>query len=176
MCIGPEEAAAAGIAEKALHSLDPNRAKSKKDRRAREKRCQELLAELTKFDTPPESSLPGFGVRPHLSYDNYLAIEIPEASMLQLGEKLVRGLTYLRVGRLIDHEHEIRIHVVREGAGDDVRALIHSTGSAVQRVPGLLIESAHLADSPEDSVWRITIWGRLVLFATVVPIESNERV
>jgi hypothetical protein len=178
LCIGRGEVAAAGIPEKALRSIRPRHAETERDRRARMAARDKLRQEIVISDNPPEEGVfPNFGPQPGVHYGNeYLIIGIPEASLITLGRKIVRGLTYVLERRLLPDDDAIGIFFVWDAPDiTALRAQIRAAGKTYHRGPGILIERAVAADDVKMSMWHITIFGRLKMWAVVNvnPVAKN---
>ena len=98
MCVDPTEAAAAGIAQKVLRSVDPACGRDDRDRRIRQKNRDRLLREMIPpSQIPSEGLLPGFdggGSTPQ----GRSGLFIPMQSLEAMGEKFARGLAYILDG------------------------------------------------------------------------------
>lgn len=169
LCVPPESAKGAGIAEKVLRSLRPESGRSDRDRRIRAAERARVLRELIPFRTPPlEGVLPGLGVQPQVYYPEYAGILIPSGSLERLGEKIVRGLTLIHQGVILGSEYSVRVYVVNDAAAASVGALIEQHGHLFERGPGIAVHRASTADNPLTGLYKIVIWGQLRLFAAVL--------
>lgn len=177
MCIGPEEALAAGIGEKALRSIKPEFAKDDRDRAARQARRDMVKREMFRLDSPEvEGVFPNFGARPHLTYDEYMAIPIPADGLTKYGEKLVRGMTYLRTNRLVPPTHRIKVWFVKDEDASSVLALLRSKGRGVDRGPGVVVEYALALDDGISALFYVTLWGRFKFWALLYPLDREDEI
>lgn len=174
LCIGPEEALAAGIGEKALRSINPKYATNEKDRRARQARRDMVLREMHKLDSPDvEGIFPGFGARPNLEYDGYFGIGIPADSVMRYGEKVVRGVTYLRTERLIPASYRIEVRVKHDRDAADFLAAFKGKAMVVSRGPGVVVEHALALDDGISALFHVAIWGRYKIYAMVAQVDHE---
>jgi len=169
LCFGPEDWAASGIGEKAMRSLDPRHAKNPVDRVAREKLRQRIIDEIRGFDVPPDGIMPGFGPSPYLNYDSYHIVPIPKESVFAIGEKFIRGLTYVQKSAYISPPLGVRVFFAEEEDVREVSDLILRAGEVHHRGPGLVIASAFAADAPTSSLWKIQAWGKWTIYGSVAP-------
>src|SRR3989442_9694615 len=140
LCIDPAEALAAGISEKALRSIKPECARDENDRRLRQARRDKVLSELIHLDSPPTTGvLPNFGPQPHLTYGRYSIVLIPQEELVSLGNKLVRGITYLVEGAYINHSYRIEVFFVEEGSVPEVQEILSRHGQLEHRGPGFVV-------------------------------------
>jgi hypothetical protein len=168
LCLGPDELAAAGIPGKALRSIRPQHAKNDRDKRVRAAIRDRLRKEVTISDEPPEEGVfPNFGPRPGIAYDKYLTVPVPADSLVKLGRKIVRGLTYILESKLLPDDGVIGIHFVDDREFTDLLAQIRASGKTYHRGPGIVVERAVSADDAAMSLWHITIFGRVNIWASV---------
>ncbi|MBU2500228.1 hypothetical protein KJ682_02750 [bacterium] len=165
LCLDPQSLQSSGISERVLRSIRPESAKSEKDRRSRAAKREHLLSEVFPVSEAIEGNLPGFG------FENAsgprLAIPIPEQALLLFGEKIVRGVTYLETNCTISEKYRINIHFVHDGDAVRVERILDRYAIKNSRGPGVEIERAQLAEDPVQGLFRVTIWGRFKLFASV---------
>jgi hypothetical protein len=93
----PRAALTSGIPAKALRSLGVGTGKlSEKDRRHREKLKERIATELLSWEEIKGNPgiLPGFGPHAEFPPEIQFAVRVPHASLVQLAEKIVRGLEF----------------------------------------------------------------------------------
>jgi hypothetical protein len=173
LCLEPNSISALGISHKTLRSLSPQYAKSEKDRKIREGKRQKLLGEVVHFETAPaEGLMPHFGPLPWVSYSGYHAVLIDQDSLRRYAEKLVRGMALIIDSRLLGPEYRIELHVIREDAERETRALFREKGSVYHRGLGFIVRRLTRED---DRAWLYSffIWERLSFYASVHPDPSQ---
>lgn len=159
-----------GIADKALRALNPAAGSSERDARARgANRARILNQALTGADIPTKAIYPGFGPHPTLTETDQIAITVSARKLKQLAEKVVRGLTYLEEGKLIEDSHDIENFVVNEAGAKEFRAALDRFGTTRERLPGMKVRRAVLPEDRVTAIFEIEIWGQLKLYATVTP-------
>jgi hypothetical protein len=174
MSIGPEEARASGIADKVIRSMDPSAAHDERDRAARARQHAALGKEMIDVgDNPQMGVLPGFGPNPDPAKRSSWGIRVPKESLERLGQKIVRGLTYIRTGKLIGAGYLLEVFVLNGEAAQPVNEILGRHGVRHDRGPGVAVWRAPADDDPISGVFAIEIWGRLKLYAGVHPRVSE---
>jgi len=93
LCIDPTDAAAAGVSKSVLNSMDPAKAKSPRDARARLKKRKSVVAKLLRPDQfSANDVLPGFEARGAEDF----ALKIPKQDLESLGKRLCEESLGLR--------------------------------------------------------------------------------
>lgn len=169
MCIDPSKPAAAGIADKALRALSGRHGKDEKDSRARQNAGQRFIAELTPLEQVPDHSLlPGFKEPLSQRQLETGGVRIPRKALHRFAEKICRGIFYIEEKMFIDASYEIEAHVVKEGGGAEVDAILDQYGASYTRGPGLVVRRAKTNDDPMSSLFSIETWGQLKMYASIV--------
>lgn len=172
MCVSRTDSKAAGISEKALRSIQPEAARSARDRAARAARRAAVLREVERMPAAPEYGLlPGFGRRAEAADATVTTVTIAADTLVKLGTKLVRGITYVTRGTCIDPvRYVIEVFLAREGDPQvaAINAMIRRLGATLDREPGISVAHAHAADDREQGLFLIEIWGRLRLHGSVL--------
>lgn len=174
LCLEPSSISSLGISHKALRAVSPHYAKNERDRRIREQKRKKLLGEVKHFEDPPEEGLlPHFGPLPWLQYDGYHAVLIPEASLKSYTEKLVRGMSLILDGRMLDIDYEIDLHVIREDGDREVLGLFEGRSNLYHRGLGFIVRRMVRED---DRAWMYAfeIWGRLKFYSVVHPGDLHR--
>lgn len=92
-----------------------------------------------------------------------------------LGEKLVRGITYVVDGRFIEKDHKVEIFFLTDDAATPIVAQLQRHGTVYEREPGLRITRVVPHDMPTSAQFIIEIWGRLRMYAVVQPISEETE-
>jgi len=177
LCLDPIEFKSLGIAEKVIRSLNPEKAKTVTDGVHRQKQREKVLKGLIPgHKIPEEAVFPGFGPPPHTTINEQMGILVPEQQLKVLGEKLVRGITYVKYKRHIDQNHEVDVFFVHEENAQLVVDEIRRFGQEHHCGPGVRISAAFINDDPQSGLFDIEIWGKLRMYAAVLPRkESGNR-
>ena len=174
LCMSSGNPKSSGIAQIALNSLDPSRARDERDRTARMKLRKRILGDIiTIRDSISSGFLPNFGPQDGVDYgDHYRMIKIPADLLEELGQKFVRGLTYkLENARFITQMQSIEIYFAEDQKVKWVSNLIKNAGTKVCRGEGIEIERAVGDLERVGALYRITIWGRWTIYAAILPKE-----
>jgi hypothetical protein len=92
-----------GIADKALRALDPDAGRDERDATARASKRKRIVRQsFSGPNIPRQAIYPGFGPQSTIPEADQVAITISARGLRQLTEKVVRGLTYLEEGKLIE--------------------------------------------------------------------------
>lgn len=176
MCVDPEDWRSVGITQKVMRSTNPLYAKNDRDRQARAAKRQLILKQVVVHDQPPTVSvLPNFGVQPHLTYDGYPVIPLPADNLIRLGQKIVRGLTYLERQFFIDDKYQVNVYFLENANGAEIVRLLEQRGTTHSKGPGIAVKHAYTDEGALASLWYIEIWGRLKMYGAVVPMHIAAR-
>lgn len=168
LCIDPKDAKSSGIAEKVLRSLDPQYAKTEKDRRVRQGKREKVKRGLVNFGKLPlHGILPNFGPKEHKPNSRYLGVLVPEEQLFALAKKLIRGLYYIIDNSYIEKTHKFDIFFVNDSDAHIAKDPIEKFGKYYDRGPGILIGLAETKDDSGSSLFLVEIWGKLKIYGTV---------
>jgi hypothetical protein len=174
-CIDPRSAEASGIWEKTLRALDPSQGRDEKDSLARQRKKEKLLESiLSGVKIPTEGIFPGLGERWGRAREDQRALYVPARYPHRLAEKIVRGLAFLNEGVLIGPEFEIEMHPVTSEGSRPIEEVLARYGARHHRGPGVDVLRAVAEQEPRASLTKITIWGELVLYATVTLRDAQQ--
>ena len=176
LCLDPTELKSLGIAEKVIRSLNPENAKTVTDSVHRQKQREKILKALVPgHKISEEAVFPGFGPPPDMTINEQMGFVVPEKQLKVLGEKLVRGITYVKYKRCIDQNYKVFIYTHEENA----QLLVDEIGRSGQEHhcgPGVHIRAAFVQNDPPRGLFDIEIWGKLRIYSVVLPREeSNNR-
>jgi len=168
-CVSPESAQASGIWKKTLRALDYSHGKNEKDRRAREKKKQKLLEMMRRGGEIPDHGIyPGLGERWERPRNEQVALLVPARHLQKLAEKIVKGLAFIEDSQLIDASTEIEHHVVNEEGAQPIVDALEKFGKGYSRGPGIEIVRAVTPDDGVSALYKITVWGELVMYVSVL--------
>lgn len=176
LCIDPEEHKSLGIAHKALRSVDPTQAKKAKDGEHRLKRRHKVMRSLISPDSIPEEAIfPNFGKHEGFPSEDQPGVPIAHSDLVMLGEKLVRGITYVVDGRFIENDHKVEVFFIRDDAAAPIVAQLQKHGTIYEREPGIKVTRVVPHDMPTSALFSIEIWGKLRMYAAVQPISEESE-
>jgi hypothetical protein len=169
LSVDPKDQKSLGITDKVLRSTKPIFARNEHDRKRRTAKLKSIVEQLRMFQSPPEKGiLPNFGPQANLQYDQYVTIPIYEESLVKLGRKIIRGITYLFNNSFIDDQYTINVYLVEDHKAQDVVKMIETYGVTHHRGPGVIVKYAISEEGGLSSLWLIEIWGKLKLYGVVL--------
>ena len=173
LCIDPAEYKSFGIAQKALRSVDPAYAKKPKDSEHRLKRRHKIMRTLIPSRTiQDEAIFPNFGRHHDYPEADQPGVLVAESDLKMLGEKLVRGITYVVDQYFIEKDHKVEIFFLRDEAAEPILSQLQKHGTKYECGPGITVLRAIAHDMPTAALFAIEIWGRLHLYAAVRPLSE----
>jgi len=173
LCLDPTDHNAIGIANKAMRSINPLHAKNDRDFVHRKKRREKVIREVIKATTAPISAIfPNFGFHPHVDPNEELAILIPKEGLTAIGEKIIRGITWVIDRQYIEQNYEISIFFLRQESEGPILKPILKFGNGYSCGPGILIRRAVCDNDHITGLYLIEIWGKLKMYGTVTPLKT----
>lgn len=174
LCIDPTRPESKGIYQRMRRAFDPSCAKNDKDRKIRERKRKVLLDSMLHGDDIPSQGIyPGLGERWDRSRANQIAITVPKRYIDRLGIKVVRGIAYIEDGILIDEGYEIEPYAVAASGAALFEETIAKYGHSLSRGPGIVVDRAIAPEDGMSSIYKLTIWGEIVIYLSVLPKEGN---
>lgn len=173
LCLDPRQAAASGVAESVFRAIDAAAATDERDRAARERLRERIIAEVKMLDVgiAIAHGLPGF-VSADWDGAPQPGLFVSAEDLERFGEKMVRAVTFKEQNALIGTEYQIEFYFDPQ-QGRLLARLIDQFGRQIRRGPGLLIERAIPRDDRVSSVNFFELWGQLRFWATVRPRGSR---
>ncbi len=169
MCIDPRTPGLSKIIKKALRSMDPSAAKNQKDKRMRKALLEKIQKEVSRGDQVTSNSLyPGFHGIKGLELSKQFAINILLDEIQMLGRKIVKGLFYVHDKKYIEGTFRIDVYALDECNAVKIKDILSDYGKVYACGPGIVIERAVAIEDGISSIFRITIWGKWILYASVV--------
>jgi hypothetical protein len=173
MCLDPEDAKSGDITDKVFSSIDPECAITLKEKQIRQKKREQIkneIVELEKF--PPRSIFPNFGLPNNASNVNharYAILLISKAKLERLGHKIVRGITYIIDNSFIENDCEIKIFFIQDQDAKPILGTMSRFLKPYHCSPGIKVERAITGERADCGFYAIEIWGRLKIYAVVMP-------
>lgn len=171
-CVDPGRPESAGVYRRMLRAFDPKHAKTVKDRKIREAKRQKLLEEFKHGEQIPDKGIyPGLGERWDRPRDQQIALTIPKRYFDRIGIKIVRGIAFIEDGQFIEDKYQIETYAVQAAGAEEFEKALSRFGHSLSRGPGILVDRAVTDDDSVSSIYKITIWGELVIYLSVLPKE-----
>ena len=162
LCVDPVEQASLGVTDKVLRSIKPEFAKSPRDATARRRKLEKIIKQLKIVRRLPQAGvLPNFGLIPGLDYPAIVEIPIDSEALERLGQKIIRGMTFIATGQLIDESYSINLYFLEDEKGRDFVATVQAHGATTKSGPGIKVSYAFTDEGGAASLWYIEIWRRL---------------
>ena len=144
--------------------------------RRRVSKLKRIVEQLRIFQNAPKDGiLPNFGPQSNLHYDQYVTIPIDEQSLVKLGQKIIRGITYRFHKSLVDDHYIINVYLIENHKAQEVVQTIENYGVTHHRGPGIVVKYAMSDEGGLSSLWFIEIWGRLKLYGVILPNPETIR-
>lgn len=169
-CVDHEKIEASGINKKLLRSLgigvDENI--TSRDLSEREKRRKKLISEMTPY-TPDIKAFPGLGLHEGYLPEDHMTIPVPE-ELKPVSEKILRGLEYCMGDRYIEFPYITEIYFpAAEKNVSSIYQLLAEYGVRESHGPGFKVERVESSDGSRLVIYRVTIWGTLVIWGSIMP-------
>ncbi len=163
---------APGIIQKARRSVDPNCAKNERDRQKRLMLKKRIAGNLSSTDQIPQKAMiPNFGPPPNIKGTQ--PVLLIKADHIKLfTEKIVRGLTFLLDGYLIEPDYSIDYHLLNDKDSEPHLNKICKLGETYHKGPGIVVRRAVASNDKIGSFYHIEVWGRLKIFAIVTKVKA----
>jgi hypothetical protein len=173
LALDPWDNSAKGIPDKALRSLNPKLGRNDRDRGHRQARKEKLLRELITLKELPEHGVfPNLGPLPNHIDEEYHAIQLDENEIYAFAEKIIRGIAYITDKSYIDEYYKIEPIVIEEKKETEFRRILGDDFSNLYQKPGFEVKRFLVEDEKITGIYRIKIWGRIMIYVIVQPKSS----
>lgn len=166
LCVDPQAPTTAGIVQRALRAMDPEAGRDVPDQQARA-RLREKFAREMKVVPPDAPILKPFGEKWGRPPEEQFGIHLPGKYLLQLGEKIARGILFMDGGQFIEPPLTVRVGTDIERAPPEALQMVREQGRLYAIEPGIVVRRLVPPDAPEVSLLEIEIWGLWNLWITV---------
>ena len=167
LCLGPEAPKAKGMYQKALRALDPSHGRNHRDRVNRRKKREKIRRSLLKGQEIAKAVYPGFEEKWDRPKSEQVGLPVRVDHLKQLVEKIVKGITYIEDQIYLNEDTQIEHHVVKPGTAAPLEKTVRLHGETHSRGPGIEVVRAVTPEDGVSALYKITIWGEFVLYATV---------
>jgi len=167
LCLDPLDAMGRHIWQSAMRSFDPFVGTNIRDVTHRFQKRESLRRKMLSGTEIPEHGLyPGFDIHPGIPKMYQGAIRISSDDLTALTEKVIRGVTFLKDGRLIETPFSVLSHAVKPAKAGPVDILLQKFGQEYGPGPFFSVVRA-LCEDGSTSIFRMVLWGRLVRYGCV---------
>ena len=167
LCLDRENPAAAGIVQKALDSIDPNKADNEKEKTARLRMREKILGE-----THIVSQYPKTGVLPSFWHNWELGsrtiVEVPPEELELLIQKWTKGLHYCIAKRYLGPNSDIDVIHLEDEAEGLLFKEINPFASKHIKGPGVRVMTVHGTNGSETiTMYQFVMWDQYKVWTSV---------
>ena len=168
LCLDSQALETSGIAPKGLRSINPKYAKNERDARYRAAKREQLLRQLRKGnDFPHDAIYPNLGEKWGQPSEQQIIVPIPASSVRRLGEKIVRGISYIADNKFIIPPYTVEIFVIQDERELLANSVLDQFGQSYAREPGIVVYRAVSQEDAMSSIFKIEIWQQFKMYASV---------
>lgn len=173
LCIDADKPEVVGVYNRLKRGFDPSLAKNAKDRKARERERERIINNfMYGQEIPDQGTYPALGERWGRQREDQIALTVPKRFIDRIAIKIVKGIAFIEEGVLIGEEYEIEPIAVEANGAALFEDAIAKFGHSLSRGPGIRVERAVVQEDRISSVYKITIWGELIIYVSVLPKRS----
>lgn len=170
LCLDPNDKKSYGIPDTVLRALDPNQGRNERDKKIRQKKRELIKSEIQTPDLQSlKNVLPNFGKISGIKYDELKVIYISPNDLQILTEKIIKGMTYLITKKYIDDSFCIEMYICGNNKSADVLNFINRYGQTYNRGQVFIFKRAIVKDEDFVGLYYFEIWGKLKIYASVIP-------
>lgn len=170
LCLDPNHPDTKDVVERALRSINGKYGKNPLDQKRRDQKKQKILKDAGQFAKIPDHGVyPNFGPVHPPSPEGYIGIFLPKSHLEKVAEKIVRGITQVTDGSLIDSQYDLDIYVLDDESASSIIQMIDRYGEQLHRGSALLVRRAVIPEDRRSGFYAIEIWGRFKIYASVTP-------
>lgn len=168
LCLNPENPASRSIVLAAMRSVNWKEGRDQADAQKRLARAQRLWSQLLHGGQIPQESLyPGMPRYEDIPAEDRVGVPIAADYFPRMTEKIVRGIFYIEEKKFIGPPYVIDHYLPTEVITDHFQKLLDEFGTIYAREPGLVVQRAVTVDEELSSLFKITFWEQLSMYATV---------
>lgn len=178
MCIDPALAEGSGIPAKALRSVGICAGNlSEREKYHRGKHKQKILAEMKSYAEVKGKPgiLPGFGFHGEFPEEIQSAILVPAVSLITVVEKIARGLEFKIAGKYVEPPYVVRTYFIEHQANEQLADLF-AKASEARIGPGFKVFRIAATDNPHIVIYRMIVWGTLIIHVCIDEETAFDRV
>jgi hypothetical protein len=175
LCLDPNTAEGSGLSAKAVRSMGIGaEGISLKESFHRRLLKMKIIRSMGRYELGTQT-LPGLGVHPGFPEQEQVAIGIPAEQLRAVARKIVRGCEYELAGRIVEPPYNIGVYFVYQDRvpGLVARAFNSPGAQAAYLGPGFRVVRVAAHDEPKAVMYKITIWGTLVIYASILPQDPG---
>lgn len=160
LTLDPKARGVSGIPQKVLRSLKAEFARDAVDARARTAAAKRVTGSVYRKPVSLENVYPTAGAEAARAGPHPIPFLIPAYLFEKVTEKIVRGITYVETGRLIEPPHNVMFFPDDPGMErtDFVQA-IRQHGKTLERGSGIRIDYVVTPEDGISGLFEIVFWG-----------------
>jgi hypothetical protein len=173
-CVDPNSESGAGIYERAKKSIDPTRARNKKDRLHRERFREELLRDIQELPDLPASGILSFSEKNWQS-GSRTAILISAEKLEAIAKKWAMGIHHALYGKVFSNRATIEVIHLSNDDEQVVRQQLGAFSSTDSRGPGVEV-TWNLAENNHEYgvLYQFVIWQNFKVLIHIVDSMAVE--
>ncbi len=176
LCLDPNNPASKSIVQKALRAMKPEYGKSAADKRARAALAKKVTARVMQGEEIPSHGIyPSLGEKWGRPPGSGMALKIPAESFRRITEKIVRGITFIENGRLIEPPHTIEFFALNAEGSKPLRDIVDTFGTTLAREPGIIVRKAVLPEDGVSAIYEIEFWKQFRTHAVVLDDDALKQ-
>jgi hypothetical protein len=168
LCLDPQNPASQSIVLAALRSLNWKVGQDPTDAQNRLARGRRIMSQtLHGKQIPQESLYPGMPQYEDVPAEDRVGILIPAEYFPRMTEKIVRGIFYIEEKQFIEPPYLIDWYLPTKENTVHFQKTLDEFRTIYAREPGLVVQRAVTFDDEPSSLFKITFWEQLSMYATV---------
>lgn len=176
LCVDPAKAEASGLSAKAIKSLGVGAAGITWKERMHRRFLKLKVIKSMRLHVPGTETFPGLG--PHSGYpaNQQIEIGVPADMLREVAKKIVRGSEFVLGGRIVEDSESLEIYFVHaHNVPDQVTAAFNGPSADTTHLgPGFIVTRAAAHDRPNAVMYKIIMWGTIVIYASILPQEETS--
>jgi hypothetical protein len=175
LCVDPRKAQAAGLSARVMRSMGIG-TEGLSPKELEHRRAHKLkIIRSTKPYEPGTETFPGMGPHPGFPEREQLEVGIPADLLYAVTKKMVRGCEYALANRIVEEPYDVAVYFVDETKIADQVARVFEGPSAKTTTlgPGFSVTRAAANDEPNAVMYKIIVWGTLVIYASIMPRDAG---
>jgi len=170
MCVDPNVPETAGIANRALRSMNTEFGRDERDKSRRKKTAERFVKKLTVGkNIPRHAAYPGLGERWGRPNEEGIAVSVPARYFYRLAEKIIRGIYFLEKHMFIEAPYVFEFYALTDDGAEPIGAFLDQFGSDFALEPGIKVRLASPSEDLLACIAEITIWRQFKMYASVMP-------
>jgi hypothetical protein len=168
LCLDPDNPASQSIVEAAMRSIDAEQGRDPSDAQKRLIRARKLMSQtLHGAQIQEENLYPGMPRHEDVPAEDRVDMLIPTDYFPRMVHKIVRGMFYIHEHKFIEPPYVTDFYLPIEANAIPFEQLLNEFGTTYDRGPGLVVQRAVTTDKEFTSLFKMTFWEQISLYATV---------